>query len=179
MKIIDLSLPGLKLIQLTVFNDDRGFFKESYRRPLYAEHGIECEFVQDNLSFSKKDVIRGMHFQSEPGQAKLVSVLKGKILDVVVDIRPESPTFGKWLGVELDDVKHQQLFVPVGFAHGFCVLSEQGALVNYKVSSLFNPATEKTFRFDDPFIAISWPTSSPLVSPRDHNAPNFNEVFVS
>jgi dTDP-4-dehydrorhamnose 3,5-epimerase len=177
MEIINLSLPGLKLIRLNVFDDNRGFFKECYRRSRYAENGIECEFVQDNLSYSKKDVIRGMHYQSDPGQTKLVSVLKGKIYDVAVDIRPDSPYFGKWEGVYLDADKHEQLFIPIGFAHGFCVMSDEGAHVHYKVSSPYISATEKTFRFDDPQIKIAWPIPSPLVSDRDMNSPYFQELF--
>lgn len=177
MEIINLSLPGLKLIRLDVLDDERGFFKECYRKPRYTDYDIECEFVQDNLSFSKKDVIRGMHFQSEPGQAKLVSVLQGKIFDVAVDIRPDSPYFGKWEGVYLDADKHEQLFIPVGFAHGFCVVSPEGAHVHYKVSNVYNPATEKTFRFDDPHVKIEWPTQSPVTSTRDKTSPSFQEIF--
>ena len=177
MEIIELSLPGLKLIRLQSFGDERGFFKEFYRKPRYIDNGIECEFVQDNLSFSKQGVIRGMHFQTAPGQAKLVSVLNGKIFDVAVDIRPDSPYFGKWEGVYLDADKHEQLFVPVGFAHGFCVVSNTGAHVHYKVSSIYDASTEKTFRFDDPSIAIEWPVKNPSLSLRDQNCPSFKEIF--
>lgn len=177
MEIIDLSIPGLKLIRLTAFEDDRGFFKECYRKPRYVEFGIEAEFVQDNLSFSKQNVIRGMHYQTEPGQAKLVSVLHGKIFDVAVDIRPDSPYFGKWTGVYLEADKHEQLFIPIGFAHGFCVMSPEGAHVHYKVSSVYDPSTEKTFRFDDPHVDIKWPIPNPSLSPRDLKCPNFKEAF--
>jgi dTDP-4-dehydrorhamnose 3,5-epimerase len=177
MEIIDLSLPGLKLIRLNVLDDERGFFKECYRKPRYNDYGIECEFVQDNLSFSKKDVIRGMHYQSEPGQAKLVSVLQGEIFDVAVDIRPDSPYFGKWVGVYLNADKHEQLFIPVGFAHGFCIVSDKGAHVHYKVSTVYTPSTEKTFRFDDPHINIEWPTKTPVISTRDQTSPYFQEIF--
>lgn len=177
MEIIDLSIPGLKLIRLNVAEDARGYFKECYHAPRYQDHGIECPFPQSNLSFSKKDVIRGMHYQSEPGQAKLVSVLQGKIYDVAVDIRPDSPYFGKWEGVVLDAEKHEQLFIPIGFAHGFCVISPEGAYVHYQVSSPYNAATEKGFRFNDPLVKIDWPTKTPLVSERDQQAPLFQEVF--
>lgn len=177
MEIINLSLPGLKLIRLSVFDDDRGFFKECYRRPRYTEYGIECEFVQDNLSYSKKDVVRGMHYQSEPGQAKLVSVLQGKIYDVAVDIRPDSPYFGKWEGVYLSADQHEQLFVPIGFAHGFCVVSEGGAHVHYKISAVYDHSTEKTFRFDDPHVNIQWPTKTAVVSNRDQSSPYFQDIF--
>src|SRR5262249_26316748 len=147
---------------LNVLDDERGFFKECYRKNRYADYGIECEFVQDNLSFSKAGVIRGLHYQSEPGQAKLVSVLQGKIFDVAVDIRPDSPYFGKWEGVYLDANQHEQLYIPIGFAHGFCVVSPEGAHVHYKVSSIYNAATEKTIRFDDPHVKIEWPTLKPV-----------------
>ena len=177
MEIINLSLPGLKLIRLNVSDDERGFFKECYRKPRYSDNGIECEFVQDNLSYSKKNVTRGMHYQSEPGQAKLVSVLQGKIFDVAVDIRPDSPYYGKWEGIYLDADKHEQLFIPIGFAHGFCVVSDQGAHVHYKVSTVYNSSTEKTFRFDDPDVKIEWPINTPMISERDQKSPYFKEAF--
>ncbi len=176
MEVIDLSLPGLKLIRLAPASDERGFFKECYRKPRYADFGIDCEFVQDNLSFSRENVVRGMHFQSEPGQHKLVSVLQGSIFDVAVDMRKDSPYFKKWLGISLDAEKHEQLFVPIGFAHGFCVTSPGGAHVHYKVSSIYNPFTEKGFRFDDPEIGIRWPVDAPQVSQRDRFCPSFAEV---
>lgn len=173
----ELSLKGLKLIQPKVFGDERGKFYEGYRKPFYAMLGIDCTFVQDNFSFSKKNTIRGMHFQSIPGQAKLVSVILGKILDVVVDIRPDSPTFGKSEQVILDDSLHQQLFIPVGFAHGFAVLSDT-AIVTYKVSSLYDPKFEKSFRYDDPDINIHWPIKQPIVSERDRSAPSFKQALI-
>jgi len=176
MKSIEtLRLEGLKFVTLSAYEDERGFFKESYRRPLYEKMGISCEFVQDNHSFSKKGTIRGMHFQSEPGQAKLISVLHGTIYDVVVDIRPHSPTFGEWIGIRLEAEKHQQLFIPIGFAHGFCTLSEE-AHVAYKVSSVYDPTTEKGFRFNDPELAIQWPIKDPIVSERDRSSPFFREA---
>lgn len=174
MKVIDLSLMGAKLIVPKVFHDERGFFRETYRKPLYEQVGIDVPFVQDNHSFSKGGTLRGMHFQTFPGQAKLVSVMVGKIYDVFVDIRPESPTFGKWEGIELDDVSGQQLFIPVGFAHGFYVMSES-AHVTYKVSAIYNPETEKSFRYDDPEVGIQWPNTHPLVSLRDLSAPSFRQ----
>ncbi|HSX12213.1 MAG TPA: dTDP-4-dehydrorhamnose 3,5-epimerase [Rhabdochlamydiaceae bacterium] len=174
--VVELSLNGLKLIKPKVFSDDRGFFLECYRREQYLKCGIEFEFVQDNHSYSKKDVLRGMHFQKSPGQVKLVSVLKGKILDVVVDIRLASPTFGQFESVILDGESHQQLLIPIGFAHGFLVLSE-GAHVFYKVSSPYDPAEEKSFRFDDPMVGIQWPIKNALVSERDLEAPPFAEAI--
>jgi dTDP-4-dehydrorhamnose 3,5-epimerase len=175
MDILELELPGLKLLKPRLYADERGFFLESYRASLYASLGIDCSFVQDNRSYSKKGTLRGMHFQRKPGQAKLVSVIEGEVFDVAVDLRQESPTFGKWMGVYLDGKSCQQLFIPVGFAHGFCVLSEN-AHVAYKVSAPYDPEEEKGFRFDDPEIGIEWPIEHPLVSLRDLAAPRFREV---
>lgn len=176
MEIKELTLVGLKLIKPKVYRDKRGFFKENYRKPVYEKAGIACDFVQDNHSFSTKGTLRGMHFQRNPGQAKLISVLHGKIFDVAVDLRKDSPTFGRWEGVFLDDEQHQQFFIPVGFAHGFCVMSETADVI-YKVSSIYDPDQEKGFRFDDSEIGISWPIASPILSERDLKAPSFREAF--
>ena len=173
MFVEDLKLDGVKLIHPQIFEDERGFFRESFHAKRYLEAGIKTPFVQDNHSFSKKGTVRGMHFQSEPGQAKLVSVIQGKIWDVVVDMRLESATFGQWVGVELDQTR--QLFVPVGFAHGFCVLSDE-AHVHYKVSHFYNPKTEKGFRFDDEEVGIEWPIDEMIVSERDQKSARFCEV---
>ncbi len=164
-------LHGLKLFTPRIFPDNRGYFLETFRK----DFGLP-EFVQDNVSVSRKNVIRALHFQSSPGQAKLVHCLHGKIWDVVVDVRPESPTFGKWQAFELDSVSHTQLFIPIGFAHGFCVLSEE-AIVQYKVSAVYNPATECSIRWNDPDIGISWPVKNPVLSARDEQSPSFKEVF--
>lgn len=176
MEVIELSLSGLKLVRPKVFPDARGFFRETYRQPLYQAAGIDNTFVQDNHSFSKKGTVRGMHFQRRPGQAKLISVISGTIFDVAVDIRPESPTFGQWEGVTLDGVKGEQLFVPVGFAHGFCVMSDEVHLL-YKVSNVYDPQEEMTFAFDDSDVKILWPISDPIVSERDRKSPTFKELF--
>ncbi len=176
MEIKDLSLPGVKFIRPKIFHDDRGFFRETFRRPLYHQVGIDCDFVQDNHSFSKKGTIRGMHFQRTPGQAKLVTVMEGKIFDVFVDIRPDSPTFGQWDGVYLDSSLGEQIFVPVGYAHGFCVVSEH-AHVCYKVSNIYDPKEERSFRFDDPLVGIHWPLDTPLISDRDRNSPLLKEAI--
>ncbi|MBI2811700.1 MAG: dTDP-4-dehydrorhamnose 3,5-epimerase [Candidatus Melainabacteria bacterium] len=176
MQVQELSLPGVKLIRPKVFFDERGFFREMFRKPLYLQNGIDCEFVQDNHSFSKQGTIRGMHFQRAPGQSKLVTVMQGKIFDVFVDIRKNSPTFGKWEGVYLDAEHGDQLFIPAGYAHGFCVVSETVHLV-YKVSSIFDPAEEFTFRFDDPSVGIQWPVEAAVISDRDRIAPLLNEVI--
>ena len=175
MEVHQLELQGLKLICPKVFRDERGFFFESHQESRYQEAGIRPSFVQDNHSYSKQGVIRGMHFQSEPGQAKLIRVALGKIYDAVVDIRPESPTFGKWQGVYLDDEHHHQLFIPLGFAHGFCVLSPE-AHVLYKTSAPYECKTEKGFRFDDPDIGIEWPIKDAKVSERDRESPYFYEL---
>ncbi|MBA3722229.1 MAG: dTDP-4-dehydrorhamnose 3,5-epimerase [Parachlamydiaceae bacterium] len=175
MEIIDLRLNGLKLIKPKVFKDARGFFLETFQQSVYDKISVPLQFSQDNHSYSKKDCIRGMHFQSYPGQAKLIRAGIGKIFDVAVDIRPESPTYGQWEGIILDDVNHYQLFIPVGFAHGFCVLSEE-AHVMYKVSMPYDAKHEKGFRWDDPDINIQWPVDNPLVSERDQTSPFFNEI---
>ncbi len=173
---LPLEISDVLHIQLKTFVDERGSFMEMYRKPLYEELGISCSFVQDNYSFSKKGTIRGMHFQSDPGQAKLISVISGTIYDVYVDIRPASSTFGRWGAKELDSSQPEQLFIPEGFAHGFAVLSDT-AHVLYKVSTIFNPEMEKTFRFDDPTVGIEWPVDTPILSKRDQNAPSFQEVI--
>jgi dTDP-4-dehydrorhamnose 3,5-epimerase len=172
MHIENLALNGLKLITPRIFCDDRGFFFESFHKERYA--CLATSFVQDNYSCSKQFVIRGMHFQK--GQAKLVSVLQGKILDVVVDIRPNSATFKQWMAVELDDGTRQQLFVPDGFAHGFCALSSI-AHVQYKVSTFYDPNLERGFFYADPEIGIQWPAVSWILSKRDQAAPLFREVI--
>ncbi|HET6343980.1 MAG TPA: dTDP-4-dehydrorhamnose 3,5-epimerase [Myxococcota bacterium] len=175
MDIRPLSLAGLKLVLPAVHRDDRGFFLETYNGPRYQQAGIDCKFVQDNHSKSGQGTIRGMHFQASPGQAKLVRVAAGRIFDVAVDIRPSSPTFGRWEGVYLDAAEHAQLFVPVGFAHGFCVVSDV-AEVLYKVSTVYDASTEAGFRYDDPEVGITWPVSHPKVSKRDAEAPTFAEL---
>lgn len=175
MQVVALSIPGLKLITPTLFRDERGFFFESFSKEGYEKHGFDVSFAQDNASFSCQGTIRALHYQSSPGQAKLVTCVQGKIWDVAVDIRPKSPTFGKWIAVELDDQTHQQLFIPVGFAHGFCVLSKT-ALVHYKASSPYDPQTECSIRWNDPDLNISWPVVNPVLSVRDQTSPFFKDV---
>jgi dTDP-4-dehydrorhamnose 3,5-epimerase len=172
MQVIDLPLAGLKLLRPRIFRDERGFFLESYQRARYQAAGVECEFVQDNHSLSRQGTLRGLHYQSQPGQAKLVRCTRGQIFDVAVDIRPSSPTFGRWHGVLLDDVSHEQTFVPIGFAHGFCVLSDS-AQVQYKASTPYDAATECSIAWDDPDIGIAWPVANPFVSERDRKAESF------
>lgn len=172
MQVIDLELNGLKLIRPQVFGDERGFFLESYSAPRYQAAGIDVTFVQDNHSLSVKGTLRGLHYQSSPGQAKLMRVSRGRIWDVAVDIRPDSKTFGRWQALELDDQKHEQLFIPVGFAHGFCVLSDV-AEVQYKVSTPYDAKTECALSYADPELDVAWPVTSPVLSGRDLQAESF------
>lgn len=177
MEIIDLSLSGLKLIKPAIFRDNRGFFLETFQQSEYEKMGMTGTFPQDNHSYSQKGCIRGMHFQTIPGQAKLIRAAVGKIYDVAVDIRKHSPTYGQWEAVILDDKEHHQLFIPVGFAHGFCVLSPE-AHVLYKVSAPYDPKYETGFRWDDADINIQWPISDPILSDRDRNAPLLKEIDI-
>ncbi|HLV65452.1 MAG TPA: dTDP-4-dehydrorhamnose 3,5-epimerase [Polyangiaceae bacterium] len=174
MEALDLELSGLKLIRPRVFRDPRGFFLETYHASRYKAAGVPVDFVQDNHSRSVRGTLRGLHYQSHPGQAKLVRVASGRIFDVTVDIRPESPTFGRWQGLYLDSEEHHQLFIPVGFAHGFCVTSE-AAEVLYKVSSPYEASTECTIAWNDPDIGIDWPVQEPLLSTRDQSGERFRD----
>lgn len=164
-----LKLSGLILITPDIRADSRGFFMETYNADKYHAAGISCKFVQDNHSRSTQGTIRGMHFQRSPGQDKLVRVISGTIWDVAVDIRPDSKTFGAYEGVTLDAEAHQQLFVPKGFAHGFCVISKE-AEVLYKCSSVYDAAQEDGFAFDDADVGIPWPAANPQISERDRRA---------
>jgi dTDP-4-dehydrorhamnose 3,5-epimerase len=172
MQITDLPLAGAKLIQPRVFRDARGFFFESYSAARYREAGMPEEWVQDNHSLSGQGTLRGLHYQSVPGQAKLVRVTRGRIFDAIVDIRPDSPTFAQWHGAVIDAEEHDQLYVPVGFAHGFCVLSEL-AEVQYKVSTPYDSAHECAIRWNDPEIGVAWPIAQPLLSERDQKSESF------
>jgi dTDP-4-dehydrorhamnose 3,5-epimerase len=178
VEIFDARLQGAKLIKSRAYGDERGFFLESFRADALAAAGVESTFVQDNHSRSGARIIRGMHFQ--PGQAKLVRCVRGAIFDVIVDIRVGSPTFGEWEGYQLDDQTHLQLFVPDGFAHGFCVLSEI-ADVTYKITRYYDPAAEGGFRFDDPAVGIDWPVAPEelIASARDTGAPTLAEIESS
>lgn len=177
MNFLPGGLPGLVVVEPRVFRDDRGFFLEPYHAPRYKAGGITVDFVQDNHSFSTHGVLRGLHFQKSPGQAKLIRCARGRIWDVAVDIRPGSETFGKWWGLELDSESHRQLFIPVGFAHGFCVLSPE-AEVMYKCSSIYDPATEAGIAWNDPQIGVQWPISEPVVSQRDIDAPTLAKYLA-
>ena len=166
MKVIDTTIPDLKIIELKVFGDERGWFTESWNEEKFKAMGLDYHFAQDNHSQSVKNTLRGLHFQTSPGQAKLVRCIQGEIWDVAVDIRPESPTFKKWFGLNLSADNHKMLMIPVGFAHGFCVLSETAEVV-YKCSSVYNGETEAGFAWDDSEIGIEWPMGEPLLSERD------------
>jgi dTDP-4-dehydrorhamnose 3,5-epimerase len=172
------KLDGIVLIEPTVHGDERGFMLESFSRERWRELGVDVEFVQHNHSRSRKGTLRGIHFQTEPGQAKLVRCARGEILDVAVDLRRDSPTYGQWEAHVLDDVKHRQLFVPVGFGHGFVVRSEV-ADVAYQVSSYYDPATESGIAWDDPDVAVDWQVAEPLLSERDKAAPRLANVAGS
>jgi len=175
LKQLPTKLDGVVLLEPVAHGDERGFFVETFRRDLWAEHGVEAEFVQHNHSRSAQGTLRGLHFQTEPGQAKLVSCARGEIFDVAVDLRRDSSTYGQWEGHVLDDEAHRQLYVPVGFAHGFAVLSEV-ADVTYLCSSTYDPATESGIAWDDPGVGVEWPLGDPLVSERDRSAPTLAEV---
>jgi dTDP-4-dehydrorhamnose 3,5-epimerase len=176
MRLIDTRLEGLVLLEPVVHGDARGFFVESYRANVWARHGVTDTFVQDNHSRSARGVLRGMHVSIGAGQAKLVRCARGRILDVAVDLRRASPTYGEWESVELDDEHARQLYIPVGFAHGFCVLSEL-ADVTYKCSTYYDGAIERGFRYDDPEVGIEWPADVDLlVSDRDRQAPTLAQI---
>ena len=177
MRVTPGRLHGLLVIEPDVFRDERGFFVETFSRARLPETGINLDFVQDNHSRSVRDTVRGLHFQAGAGQAKLVRVARGRVWDVAVDIRRDSPTFGQWEAYELDDEANRQLFVPVGFAHGFCAISDL-ADVCYKVSAPYDAALERGVRWDDPRIGISWPTSHPRLSDRDRNNPRLEEAIA-
>jgi dTDP-4-dehydrorhamnose 3,5-epimerase len=172
------KLDGVVLVEPKVFGDERGFMLESYSREEWARIGVDVDFVQHNHSRSRRGTLRGIHFQTEPGQAKLVRCVRGEILDVAVDLRRRSPTYGQWEAHRLDDVRHRQLFVPVGFGHGFAVLSDE-ADVAYQVSSYYDPATESGIAWDDPEVGVAWQVDEPLLSERDKSAPRLREVADS
>jgi len=171
MKLIPTRLDGVWIVEPRVFPDSRGWFLESWNRRTFAAAGIDVDFVQDNHSRSCRGVLRGLHYQAPPkAQAKLVRCVVGKVWDVVVDIRHGSPTFGRWEGVELDAESRRMVFVPVGFAHGFCVLSE-AAEIQYKCSDYYAPELSCGVRWDDPALGIDWPVRQPMLSDQDRRHP--------
>ncbi len=172
---LETRIDGLVLLEPGVHGDERGFLVESFSAEAWREHGVDVEFVQDNHSRSGHGILRGLHFQTTPGQAKLVRCARGRIFDVAVDLRRGSATYGEWEGYELDDEHHRQFFVPVGFAHGFCVLSDV-ADVHYKLSSYYEPETERGIAWDDPDVGVEWPLDDPQTSQRDRSAPRLAEI---
>jgi dTDP-4-dehydrorhamnose 3,5-epimerase len=177
MKVTETALPGVLVIEPRLFRDDRGFFLETFRSERYADAGITQPFVQDNFSRSIRGTLRGLHFQEPHGQGKLVQVLRGTVFDVAVDIRRGSPTFGKWVGLELSGEDIRQLWIPAGFAHGFCVLSDQADFL-YKCTAPYVPEAERGIIWNDPQLAIEWPVDKPLISPKDAAAPRLADAPV-
>ena len=176
MERLETRLEGPILVKPRVFGDERGFFHETYRREVYAGLGIPEEFVQDNHSRSGHGIVRGMHFQVGRGMAKLVRCARGAILDVVVDLRRGSPTFGEWEGFELDDANLHQLYCPIGFGHGFCVLSDSADVI-YKCDAYYDESIERGIKYDDPDVGVRWPENVELIpSKRDANAPLLRDV---
>jgi dTDP-4-dehydrorhamnose 3,5-epimerase len=175
MQVTELSLPGVLLVEPRVFRDDRGFFREIHQQARYAEAGIGAAFVQDNLSFSKRGVVRGLHYQLQRPQGKLVMALQGEVFDVVVDIRRGSPTFGKWVSTVLSGESGRQLYIPPGFAHGFGVVSD-AALFLYKVTDYYAPGDEYGLRWDDPDLAIPWPVGALRLSDKDRGLPALRDI---
>ena len=169
MIIETTPLAGLLLIKPDVYGDARGFFQETWNLRRYTEAGLDRHFVQDNLSLSRRGILRGLHFQNPRPQGKLVHVLQGEVFDVAVDVRADSPTFGQWYGAVLSSENHHQLFVPEGFAHGFCVLSDT-ALFAYKCTDFYNPEAEFSIQWNDPQLAIDWPIENPELSEKDRHA---------
>ncbi|MDX9701031.1 MAG: dTDP-4-dehydrorhamnose 3,5-epimerase [Rhodocyclaceae bacterium] len=178
MQVLPTDLPGVLIIEPRVFGDERGFFMESWNRERYAAAGLDVDFVQDNLSFSRRGVLRGLHFQNPNAQGKLVQVLQGEVFDVAVDIRVGSPAFGRWTSVRLSAENRRQFYIPPGFAHGFCVTSET-ALFAYKCTDVYNPAAEGSVLWNDPDLAIPWPLAGePELSAKDREGVRLRDVPV-
>ncbi len=175
LKARQTELEGVLLIEPTVHLDSRGRFFESYEKEKYRALGIQEEFIQDNQSLSNKNVLRGLHYRVDPEQAKLIRVVKGEVFDVVVDIRKSSATFGKWQGFILSDANYLQLYIPAGFAHGFCVLSDTAEFL-YKVSEYYSAEKEKGIIWNDPDIGIDWPISDPVLSEKDKDNPRLRSL---
>ncbi len=175
MTITPARLAGVLVIEPTVHADERGFFVETYRRSELVAAGVEANFVQENHSRSGRGTIRGLHFSAQPGQAKLVRAARGRIWDVAVDLRRTSPTFGEHVALELDDVTHRQVYIPAGFAHGFCVVSDV-ADVCYRVDAYYDATLERGLAWDDPALGIAWPVDQPILSDRDRSNPRLDEL---
>ena len=175
MKVVSTDLDGVFIIEPDVFGDHRGYFMETHNQERYRAEKIDRIFVQDNISFSSRNILRGLHYQKPQTQAKLVQVITGEIFDVAVDIRQGSPTFGKWVGVHLSEQKHHQIFISEGFAHGFCVLSET-AHVLYKCTDFYSPENERGILWSDPGVSIQWPVTTPILSDKDRDYPCLSEL---
>jgi dTDP-4-dehydrorhamnose 3,5-epimerase len=175
MKVMQTEIPDVLVFEPRVFGDERGFFIETFQMPRYALHGLTRPFLQDNLSRSRRGILRGLHLQNPRSQGKLVSVLRGRVLDVAVDVRVGSPTFGRHVALELGDDSFRQLWVPRGFAHGFVVLSESADFF-YRCDELYSPADELVVRWNDPLLGIDWRTDAPTLATRDANAPLLSEI---
>ncbi len=175
MEILETNIPDVLLLKPEIYQDDRGFFLEAYRAEHLESHGINVRFVQDNLSQSQKGTVRGLHYQVEQQQDKLIMVMQGRILDVAVDLRQDSPTFGQYTAVELSDENKHQMFIPKGFAHGFSVLSED-ALVYYKCSNYYYPEGERGLLWDDSALNIDWRVENPIISDKDQQQPTIDEI---
>jgi len=175
MNVLKCDIAGLLVFEPKVHGDARGFFLETWNRRRYREAGLEADFVQDNMSFSGRGILRGLHLQNPNPQGKLLQVLQGEVFDVAVDIRRSSPTFGKWYGLVLSAENKRQFYIPAGFAHGFAVLSEK-ALFHYKCTDFYSPKDELTIRWDDPDIGIEWPCKNPLLSERDGKGLRLRDV---
>ncbi|RNC85705.1 MAG: dTDP-4-dehydrorhamnose 3,5-epimerase [Balneola sp.] len=175
MKITSARIPEVKIIEPQVYEDDRGYFLESFRKQVLLEHGIEMNFVQDNISKSYKGTVRGLHYQLEKPQGKLVQCIKGEVLDVAVDVRRASKTFGNYVAVKISEKNHRQIYIPEGFAHGFSVLSDE-AIVHYKCTDYYDKDSERGIRWDDPLIRINWDISRPILSDKDRRQPLFSSL---
>ena len=177
MKIRETSLSGVLVIEPQAFDDDRGFFMETFNAALFEKLGLPTEFAQDNHSFSRRNVLRGLHYQEPNPQGKLVRVVQGTIWDVAVDIRKGSPTFSTWVGETLSGENRSMMWVPPGFAHGFCILSDTADVI-YKCTAVYDSAADRTIRFDDGDLDIDWPVEAPRVSRKDGDAPLLREALV-
>lgn len=175
MNVVPCELEGVLLVEPRVYGDARGYFLETWHERRYREAGIPGPFVQDNLSFSRRGAVRGLHFQNPSAQAKLVYVLEGEVFDVAVDLRRRSPTFGRWFGIRLSAENKRQLYIPVGFAHGFAVLSET-ALFAYKCTEFYAPEHEVTLLWNDPDLAIPWPVEQPVLSEKDQRGRRLRDL---
>jgi dTDP-4-dehydrorhamnose 3,5-epimerase len=175
MNVIETKLPGVLILEPKVFGDERGYFLETWRSTRYEDAKIRGPFVQDNISFSRKGILRGLHFQYPQAQGKLVQVLSGEVVDIAVDVRIGSASFGQWTGERLSDTNHRQMYIPPGFAHGYCVISET-ALFSYKCTDFYNPATEIGIIWNDPDLNIDWPIAEPVLSPKDASYPKLKDL---